>query len=156
MLDMGNAVGELTHDLCQRGPEIRKLQAEHPSWTWDMTKLFGWLSSQKRRLDTFGFMTDQARPFPMPTAMVEGSYALWQNDCKQMAPLMVHQSNPVEKKGKCCWDDCPGKRASTAKHPHSSNTYMCCEECSILLGNDQHQRRGAKLSLALECLLSSQ
>ena len=24
-LDMGDAVRELTHDLCQRGPEIRKL-----------------------------------------------------------------------------------------------------------------------------------
>ncbi len=31
VLDMGDAVRELTHDLCQRDPAIRKLRAEHPS-----------------------------------------------------------------------------------------------------------------------------
>ena len=39
-LDMGNAVRELTHNLCQRGPAMRKLRAEHPSWMRDMSKLF--------------------------------------------------------------------------------------------------------------------
>jgi hypothetical protein len=37
----------------------------------------------------------------MATAIVEGSYALWQNDRVQMMPWMVHQSYPAEKKGKC-------------------------------------------------------
>ncbi len=129
---MGNAVRELTHNLCKRGPEIRKFIVEHPSWTWDMMKLFGWLSCQKICSDAFGFMPDQARPFPMTTAMMEGSYALWKHKRKRTSPWMVHQSNPAEKKGRCCWDDCPGKRTSTAKCPHSSNTYMCCKECSIL------------------------
>jgi hypothetical protein len=30
-LDMGNAVREFAHNLCQRGPAMRKLRAEHPS-----------------------------------------------------------------------------------------------------------------------------
>jgi hypothetical protein len=38
-LSMGDAVRELTHDLCQRGPAMRKLRAEHPSWTRDLGKL---------------------------------------------------------------------------------------------------------------------
>jgi hypothetical protein len=30
-LDMGDTVSELTHNICQRGPGMRKLRAEHPS-----------------------------------------------------------------------------------------------------------------------------
>ncbi len=37
-LDMGNTMRKLAHDLCQRGPSMQKLMAEHPSWTWDMLK----------------------------------------------------------------------------------------------------------------------
>jgi hypothetical protein len=40
-LDMGNAMRELTHDLCQRGPLMWKLRAEHPSWTWNVGKFLG-------------------------------------------------------------------------------------------------------------------
>ncbi len=43
-LDMGNAVRELTHDLCQRGLAMQKLKAEHLSKTRDMSKLFGWIT----------------------------------------------------------------------------------------------------------------
>ena len=32
-LDMGNPVRELAHYLCQKGPAMWKLRAEHPSWT---------------------------------------------------------------------------------------------------------------------------
>jgi hypothetical protein len=53
-LDMGNAVRELTQNLCQRGPAMQKLRAEHPSWTWDMSKLFGWITVRKVRADAKG------------------------------------------------------------------------------------------------------
>jgi hypothetical protein len=46
-LTMGNAVRELTHNLCQRCPAMRKLRAEHPSWTQEMGKLFGWVTGRK-------------------------------------------------------------------------------------------------------------
>ncbi len=36
-LDMGDAVRELTHNLCQRGPAMQKLRTEHPSWTQDLS-----------------------------------------------------------------------------------------------------------------------
>jgi hypothetical protein len=39
--DIGNAVRELKHDICQRGQVIQKLRVEHPTWTRDMIKLFG-------------------------------------------------------------------------------------------------------------------
>ncbi len=40
-LSMGDTVRELTHDLCQRGPAMQKLGAEHPSWTRDLGSCLG-------------------------------------------------------------------------------------------------------------------
>jgi len=59
-LDMGDAMRELTHDLCQRGPAMRKLRAEHPSWTRDMSKLFGWITGGKVCSDAKRMMTVQS------------------------------------------------------------------------------------------------
>jgi hypothetical protein len=53
-LDMGNAVRELTHNLCQRGLAMQKLRAKHSSWTRDMSKLFGWIIGRKVRADAKG------------------------------------------------------------------------------------------------------
>jgi hypothetical protein len=58
-LDMGDAVRELMHDLCQRGPVMRKLRAEHPSWMRDMSKLIDWITGRKVRADAKGMMTVQ-------------------------------------------------------------------------------------------------
>jgi hypothetical protein len=58
-LDMGDAVRELTHGLCQRGLAMQKLGAEHPSETRDMSKLFGWITGRKVCLDAKGMMTVQ-------------------------------------------------------------------------------------------------
>ena len=63
------------------------------------------------------------------------NYALLKNQ-QQRSPWRVHQSKEVKKYGKCCWEDCPGKRLSNAKYPRSSDTHMCCEECSTDLGKD--------------------
>ncbi len=57
LLDMGNAVRELRHDLCQWGPAMSKMRAEHPSWTRDMMRLFGWFTGRKIRLDKYGFIS---------------------------------------------------------------------------------------------------
>jgi hypothetical protein len=47
VLDMGSAMTKLMHDLCQRGPAMLKLRVEHPSWIWDLMRLFGWLTGYK-------------------------------------------------------------------------------------------------------------
>jgi hypothetical protein len=57
---MGDAMRELTHDLCQRGPVMRKLRTDHPSWTRDMSKLFGWITGRKVPLDAKGMMMVQS------------------------------------------------------------------------------------------------
>jgi hypothetical protein len=132
-LDMGDAVRELTHDLYQRGPAMQKLRAEHPSWTWDMSKLFGWITGWKVHLNAKGMMTVQS---VMPQeATPTDNYALLNNQQQQL-PWCVHQSEAVKKYGRCCWEDCPGKKLSKAKYPGSSDTHMCCKECSAYLGKD--------------------
>ena len=110
---MGNAVRELTHDLCQRGPAMRKLRAEHPSWTRDLGKLFGWVTGRKVRSDAKGMITVMpacCRPVEVPM----DNYALLKNQ-QRKSPWRMHQSEAVSKKGKCGWDDCPGKLTSTLR-----------------------------------------
>ena len=68
-LDVGNAVRELMYDLCQRGSVMRKLRAEHPSWTRDMSKLFGWITDRKVHLDAKGMMTVQLVMPPVQAPM---------------------------------------------------------------------------------------
>jgi hypothetical protein len=126
-LSMGDAVRELTHDLCQRGPAMRKLRAEHPSWTRDLGKLFGWVTGRKVRSDAKGMMTVMPACLPVEVAM--NNYALLKNQ-QRKSPWRMHQSEAVAKQGKCGWDDCPGKLASKAKYPRNSDTHMRCEECS--------------------------
>ncbi len=126
-LDMGNAVRESAHNLCQRGPAMWKLRAEHPSWTRDMLKLFGWKTGRKVCSDAMGMMT-VALVMPKVQAPTD-NYALLKNQqCR--SPWHVHQSKAVAQYGKCCWEDCPGKKLSTAKHLRSSDTHMCCKELS--------------------------
>ena len=59
ILDTGNAVRELTHNLCQRGPVMRKLSAEHQCWMRDMSKLFGWI---KRMMMVQSVMPQEEMP----------------------------------------------------------------------------------------------
>jgi hypothetical protein len=105
-LDMGNAMRELAHDLCQRGPAMWKLRAEHPSWTQDMSKLFGWKTGWKVCSDTMGMMT-VASVMPQVQALMD-NYVLLKNQ-QRGSPWRVHQSKTVAQYGKCCWEDCPEK-----------------------------------------------
>ncbi len=119
-LDMGDAVRELTHALCQRGPAMRKLRGEHRSWMQVR-------SDAKRMMMVQSVMPREETP--------TDNYALLKNQQRQL-PWRFHQSEAVAKYGRCCWDDCPGKQLSTAKRPRSSDTHMCCEECSAYLGKN--------------------
>ncbi len=132
-LDMGDAMRKLMHNLCQRGPVMRKLRAEHPSWMRDMSKLFGWITGRKVCADAKGMMTVQSvmlREEP-PT----DTYALLKNQQQQL-PWRVPQSKAVTNKGRCYWDDCPGIQLSKAKCLRSSKTHMRCVECGAYLGTD--------------------
>jgi hypothetical protein len=147
-LSMGNAVRELTHDLCQRGPAMRKLRAEHPSWTRDLGKLFGWVTGRKVRSNAKGMMTVMPACLPVEVAM--DNYVLLKNQ-QRKSPWSMHQSEAVAKQGKCGWDDCPGKLASKAKYPRNSDTHMRCEECSARLGKDVYLCNGYVKGAPVNC-----
>jgi hypothetical protein len=70
-----------------------------------------------------------------PVQAPPDNYALLKNQQRRL-PWRVHQSEAVMKQGKCCWDNCPGKKSMTVKRPRGSNTHMRCKECSAYLGKD--------------------
>ena len=115
------------------GPAKRKLRAEHPSWMQGMLKLFGWITGRKVCSDAKGMMTVQS---VMPREETPADNYVQLKNQQRQSPWRVHQSKAVKKYGKCCWEDCPGKKLSKAKYPRSSDTHMRCEECSAYLGKD--------------------
>ena len=130
---MGNAERELTHNLCQWGPVMRKQKAEHLSWTQDMRKLFRRIIDQKVCLDAKRtMMVSSVMP---PVQALADNYAMLKNQ-QQRLPWRVHQSKAVMKTRKCCWDNCRGETASAAKRLCSNDTHMHCGECSAYLGKD--------------------
>ncbi|KAL3764005.1 hypothetical protein ACHAW5_000044 [Stephanodiscus triporus] len=63
------------------------------------------------------------------------NHALLKNQ-QHKSPWRIHQSEPVENYGRCYWDDCPGKKSTTAKRPESNKTHMRCKECGTCLGKN--------------------
>jgi hypothetical protein len=134
-LRMGKAVRELTHDLCQRGPAMRKKRVEHPSYARDMAKLFGWVTGRKVRSNAMGMM--MAMPAcPLVSAPMD-NYALLKNKQRTL-PWRIHQSEAVAKRGRCGW-------------ARSSDTYMRCEECSVRLGKDVFLCNGFNRGVPVNC-----
>ena len=80
---------------------MRKLRAEHSSWTRDTGKLFWWITGQKVCSDAKGMMTVLS---VMPPVQVPAdNHALLKNQ-QQSLPWRVHRREAVEKYGKCCWE----------------------------------------------------
>jgi hypothetical protein len=96
-----------------------------------MGKLFGWIPSQNVCLDAKRMMLVLAVMPQVETST--DNYVLLKNRQRKLL-WSVHQSKAVEKYGKCCWGNCPGKTLSKAKYPRSSDTHMHCKECSAFLG----------------------
>jgi hypothetical protein len=59
---------------------------------------------------------------------------------EESAALIAVARSPergVEKYGRCCWEDCPKiKKVEQQKQCASSDTHMCCKECSAYLGKN--------------------
>ncbi len=88
---------------------------------------------RKRKKGAKGMMT--VMPACPPVEVPMDNYALLKNQQRKL-PWHMHQSKAVLKKGKCRWDNCPGKLMSKAAYPRSSDTHMCCKECSAHWGKD--------------------
>ncbi len=98
-----------------------------------MGKLFGWVTGRKVWSDAKGMMMVM-QACPLVDAPMD-NYVLLKNK-QHTLPWCIHQSEVMVKKGRCGWEDCPGKLASKEANPRSSDTYMHCEECCVRLGKD--------------------
>jgi hypothetical protein len=113
-----------------------------------MGKLFGRVTSWKVWSDAKGMM--MVIPACLLVDAPMDNYALLKNKQRKL-PWRIHQSKVVAKKGRCEWEDCPGKLASKATYPCSSDTYMHCKECSVRLGKDVYLCNGFNRGVPVNC-----
>ena len=107
---------------------MRKQRAEHPSWTRDMRTLFKWITGRKVCLNAKGMMTVS---LVMPPVQAPAdNYAMLKNQ-QQRLLWRIHQSEAVTNNGRCCWEDCPEKMASAAKHLHSKASAQQRHTCAL-------------------------
>ena len=110
---------------------MRKLRAEHLSWTQDMRKLFGWITSRKRKV-CLGAMGMMVVSSVMPQMeMLTGNYALLKNQQHRL-PWRVLSGNVW----KVLLGRLPGGKLRKAKYLYSSNTHVQCKECNTYLEKD--------------------
>ena len=125
------AIHEMTHFLLQYGPSMRKQSAEHAPFTKDISTAFGTTGGRKTRSDTKAFRavgrcpSEARRPVSRKDTLRKR---------QRKSPWRTHQSIPNDKKGKCSFEKCPSKLWSKAQRRRNRETYMICEECSVLAG----------------------
>jgi hypothetical protein len=147
LLTMPMCVKELAHALMQSGDDMRVREAGHPLYTRDMTNVFDLGTGQAVRSDAKGVMADKhERP------QVLKRLAILQKQQKK-AHWRMHQSVAGKEKGRCCWKNCEGLKASKAACPRRPETHMRCEECSALLGKNIFLCNGYKAGKVYSCHL---
>ena len=125
------AIHEMTHFLLQYGPSMRKQSAEHAPFTKDISTAFGTTGGRKTRSDTKAFRavgrcpSEARRPVSRKDTLRKR---------QRKSPWRTHQSISNDKKGRCSFEKCPSKLWSKAQRRRNRETYMICEECSVLAG----------------------
>ena len=130
-LSMNQCVKELMFDLLQRGDSMRERKAEHPGYTVNLSQILGWTAGRKTRSD--------AKRMPPPaetTTQVQELSRLEELRKRQKkAPWLIHTPVFSDKRGRCCWEGCPGLIASAgAKRRCGYDSYIHCEQCSAEQG----------------------
>jgi hypothetical protein len=113
-----------------------------------MGKLFGWITGRKACSDAKRIM--MVLPRMTPVQAPTDDYVLLMNQLRKLI-WCVHQSKPVKRGEKYCWDDCPRKKLNKAKRPCSSETHICCEECGTYLGKDVFLHNSFVNGVLLNC-----
>jgi hypothetical protein len=129
LLDMKASMAELTHVLCQSGDPMRKQKAEHPPWVSNVQAgIFAQGLGRKVKSTAHGNLpTEQPKAVPLGPNLVA---------MKKKHPWRQHQSVAHWRKGKCSWEGCPNLTLSTGKRKRGYDSFMRCEECSIVEGKD--------------------
>ena len=127
---MKQCVKELTFDLLQRGDPMQEWKAEHPGNTVGLSQILGWTAGRKTRSNA------KWMPLPAATAQVQELLRLEELRKRQKkAPWLIHTPVLSNKRGKCCWESCPGLIASArAKQWCGYDSYIHCKQCSVEQG----------------------
>jgi hypothetical protein len=130
-LSMKQCVKELTFDLLQRGDSMQERKAEHPGYTVDFSQILGWTAGRKTRSDA----KQMSPPAETRTQVQEISRLEELRKRQKKAPWLIHMPALSDKRGKCCWEGCPGLIASAgAKRRRGYDSYIQCEQCSAEQG----------------------
>ena len=130
-LSMKQCVKELTFNLLQRGDSMRIQKAEHLGKTVDLSQILGWTAGRRTQSD--------AKWMPPPAEMtmqVQELLCLEELRKRQKkASWLIHMPALSDKRGKCCWEGCPGLIASArAKRRRGYDLYIHCKQCSAEQG----------------------
>jgi hypothetical protein len=130
LLDMSEAMSELTHALCQQGDPMRKQKAEHPPHITNVRAgLFATDLGRKVKCTMHGSI-----PAQPPKVATLGTDSATLHNIKKKYPWRTHQSVVHGKQGKCAWEACPNLTLGKGKRKRAYDTFMRCEECSIAKG----------------------
>ncbi|KAL7526484.1 hypothetical protein ACHAXR_001514 [Thalassiosira sp. AJA248-18] len=147
-MKMPQCVKFLSHSLMQRGAPMRRYIPEMPKCSWDLGNIFDYGTGRKVRNDAKGTIAEGRRG-PDITKPIDTLRRLRHKQKK--SEWRTHQSISCEKKGRCQWENCPGKKKSQAMVKRTYDTYMRCEECSARLGKNMFLCNGTKSGKPVLC-----
>ena len=147
LLSMREAIKELTFSLMQRGTLMRKREPSHPGPKVDCSRILGWVSGNKVR--------SNAKHHGAAEPACQEKWSAWRILSRMLKTQTwrTHQSVGAKKRGrgKCCWENCPGLKATNAKRKRSYDTVMICEQCSAKAGSNVWLCSGQKGDDVLPC-----
>ena len=144
-LTMDEAIEELTHSLLQAGDNVRRRAAYHPPPQRDLQYVFDRNGGTKQRTDLsrrLDLAVEEGTIQPPATAVESLTMQRHRfNTRKRKYAWLEHHSKCTVKRGKCKWEECPGRdreeltdRGKAVRV--SYHTHYKCVQCSMKFGTD--------------------
>ena len=139
---MDDAIEELTYSLLQAGEGVRKRSAYHPPPQRDLQYVFDRNGGTKQRTDLsrrldLAVETGTIQPAATAVETIAVQRARF-NRRKRKYPWLEHHSMCNTDRGRCNWENCPGRTRTTKEANRSYDTRYKCIECSMKFGKDQY------------------
>ena len=146
-LSMDEAVEELTYSLLQGGGGVRRRAAYHPPAQRDLQYVFDRIGEVKQRTDMdrwFDLAAEEGTIQPAAAAVESVTVQRARfNGRKRKHAWLEHHSRYTVKRGKCKWEQCPGRDREELTDRDRSvrvsyHTHYKCVQCSMKFGKDQY------------------
>ena len=149
-LTMDEAVEELTHSLLQGGGSVRKRAAFHPPPQRDLQYVFDQNGGTKQRTDLERRLdlAVETGTIQLAATAVESVESITVqrarfNRRKRKYTWLEHHSCCTVKRGKCKWEQCPGRDRDNLTDRDrpvrvSYHTHYKCVQCSMKFGTDHY------------------